>query len=260
METFEERAAKRDNLLRGISRRLANQTLRKLAELDPIITAMINRRGPIGDDRLSEIRDQLRIVTRDLMSQVNDDLTTGLIELGAQSYDFAEEELITRARRINVGSASPKAPNRDQLLAIVRSRPFRGRFLRQWTAQARSNIVKSVERQIQVGILAGEPKSKIVERLEGVRGRRGAYVTSRSAMKAIVQTAVTHVNNQAAELAMEARRDIVESVIYISIPDGRRTEVCENLHLTEWPINEGPRPPQHFNCRSRTRPKFRPRN
>ncbi len=37
---------------------------------------------------------------------------------------------------------------------------------------------------------------------------------------------------------------------YVAVLDNKTTPVCMSLHGNRYPINEGPRPPQHYNCRS----------
>lgn len=48
----------------------------------------------------------------------------------------------------------------------------------------------------------------------------------------------------------QENEDIVSYGIYVATLDSNTTPICMSLHGNRYAIDDGPRPPQHYNCRS----------
>lgn len=175
----------------------------------------------------------------------------------------AEIDLLQSAITIEVGFM---AVNADQLRAIATSRPFQGRFLRDWFSTLEAVDQQRLTTALQLGMTNGEPVDDIVRRVVGTRKNAyadGILSMTRRDAQGIVRTAVNHVSNTARGYVWDANSDIITAKVWVSTLDGRTTAVCRarDGHGTPVGDNDLPadipllqpkdaKPPAHFNCRS----------
>lgn len=148
-------------------------------------------------------------------------------------------------------------PNPQQLSAIVTSRPFQGRLLGEWFEGLGVDTSKRVKEQVQIGLAQGESIDVMVRRLRGTKVRNftdGVLQITRRNAEATVRTATTHVSVSAREDTYRENQDVVKGVQYVATLDARTTDICISLDGKVFPVNEGPRPPMHHQCRSTTVP------
>jgi SPP1 gp7 family putative phage head morphogenesis protein len=144
-------------------------------------------------------------------------------------------------------------PPARQLKAIALSKPFEGRILKDWADTLRVEDLRRIHAAIQLGMVAGEPGEKIVDRVIGTRAldnRDGVLEMTRRQVQAITRTAVQHVANSARADFMDENSDIITAELYVATLDARTTPICRALDGKTFPLGTGPRPPLHFNCRS----------
>lgn len=141
----------------------------------------------------------------------------------------------------------------------VVEKAFRGLATSQ--AERFSNVVRN-------GLLSGEPTPSIARRLIGnldfgqearsVRelAQAGGELTkmANSQVTAIVRTSINQVANAASNNFYEANQDITKKYRYVATLDSRTSAICRALDGREFAYGQGPRPPQHFSCRSTTVP------
>jgi len=92
-----------------------------------------------------------------------------------------------------------------------------------------------------------------VRRVRGTVGNRfadGVLNATRHDAARVVRTAVTHVTTQARQAAFEANSELIAFVRWLSVLDSRTSQICAGLDGQTWPVDRGPRPPAHPNCRS----------
>ena len=120
---------------------------------------------------------------------------------------------------------------------------------------------------VRNGLLIGESTDKIARRLKGrLRfGQRGSVrqmaqaggestsMANRQVM-ALVRTSVNQVANEASQQVYEANQDVTPRYQYVSTLDSKTSPICRALDGQEFEYGKGPKPPQHFNCRSTTVP------
>jgi uncharacterized protein with gpF-like domain len=66
----------------------------------------------------------------------------------------------------------------------------------------------------------------------------------------LVRTSINQVANAAAMQTYEANPDITSRYRYVATLDSRTSAICRALDGKEFPYGRGPKPPQHFGCRS----------
>lgn len=191
------------------------------------------------------------------------DLSRGeLTSLGAIE---ASKELAILTASIPIEYAWAQVPA-DQLRAIVSSRPFQGRLLRDWFSELERADQSRLQAALQLGMVQGETTDDIVRRVIGTKATGytdGVLAITRRDANTIVRTAVNHVSNTAREYVHEANEDIIGCRIWSSTLDGRTTPMCQSRDGRGAPVSGNPlppgilplipanaRPPGHMNCRS----------
>ena len=122
---------------------------------------------------------------------------------------------------------------------------------------------------VRNGLLTGESTDKIARRLKGrlrfgdfgplsVRqlAQAGGELTSVANYQviALVRTSLNQVANEASQQVYRANQDVTKRYRYVATLDGKTSPICRALDGQEFEYGKGPKPPQHFNCRSTTVP------
>ena len=202
--------------------------------------------------RLEAMLAQVRGMVDVSHAQIQNDLNIELENFTQLDVDFEAGSLQTVAVGYDV-----VRPTIEQVHTTAVARPFRGRHLREWYSSLRQSQKTILNEQIRLGYLAGESTDRIVRRLQGTVSKNnqdGAFGKTRRDVAGVVRTAVNHLSNHASEAVYEKNRDLIKGVQYLATLDGRTTLRCASLDLKVFPVGSGPRPPQHFGCRSTTAP------
>ena len=120
---------------------------------------------------------------------------------------------------------------------------------------------------VRNGLLTGESTDKIAKDLKGnlrfgqlgsarqiaQAGGKVTAMANRQVM-ALVRTSLNQVANEASQQVYEANQDVTQRYRYVATLDSRTSPICRALDGQEFEYGKGPKPPQHFNCRSTTVP------
>jgi SPP1 gp7 family putative phage head morphogenesis protein len=144
----------------------------------------------------------------------------------------------------------------------VVNKAFRG--IAESQAEQFSQVVRN-------GLLTGETTPDVAKRLIGRLefGQAGSVrqvaLAGGQATKAanhqvisLVRTSINQVANEASQQVYEANQDITQKYRYVATLDTRTSAICRALDGREFPYGKGPKPPQHFGCRSTTVPVINP--
>jgi len=133
------------------------------------------------------------------------------------------------------------------------------------------NSASKLSRAIRLGVLEGESLPKIARRLKGPNLRFNAkpqnsialnsalknsegMLLSNKQIQTVVRTTVNQVQNAASQAVYSANKDITGRYQYVATLDARTSSICQRLDGQLFRYDQGPVPPQHFNCRSTTVP------
>jgi len=207
------------------------------------------------------------------------------------SPQFAQSVVVTDPTQINVVALSDDlfaavegAPAAFSLTARqgatitlpngeVVTKAFRG------LAESQAERFSQVVRQ---GLLTGEPTADIARRLKGElnfsdggplslgQARAAKLLTVKQIQQAggdltrianhqvvsIVRTSVNQVANEASNRVYEANQDITKKYKYVATLDSRTSAICRALDGRVFEYGKGPKPPQHFGCRSTIVPEI----
>ena len=125
----------------------------------------------------------------------------------------------------------------------------------------------ALARHIRQGVFSGESTQQIARRMIGrldfgqkgnVRqiAAAGGEVTKLAnyQVRTIVRTSINQVQNQASQAVYAANKKVSPKYEYVATLDSRTSAICMRLDGQTFAYNNGPTPPQHFNCRSTTVP------
>jgi len=127
---------------------------------------------------------------------------------------------------------------------------------------------------VRQGLLTGETTQDIARRLTGRLQRSGdiqlefgqraksvkqiqlaggqATTAANHQVLTLVRTSINQVANAASQQVYEANQDITKKYRYVATLDTRTSAICRALDGREFEYGKGPKPPQHWNCRSTT--------
>lgn len=139
------------------------------------------------------------------------------------------------------------------LTALVKTKPFEGKTLKQWARNIAAADINRLEAQVRIGMVNGETGDAIARRLVGTvaqKGKNGVTEITRRQSQAITRTAVNAFSNQAKREFYMANADIFKEEMWVSVLDSRTTPICQSLDGQRWRVGEGRYPPAHMMCRS----------
>lgn len=236
--------------------RYSTATVRKvLAQLnrtDADLVERILRADNEGRDprQLERLLDEVRALQADGWTVVRSRLTEDLEALAIAERDFAARMVRFGQGAQGLGLAT-NIPATGQVVAAVNARPFQGRFLRDWLAEAEAGAAKRVRETLRQGFIEGRSVSDLVKQVRGTRAlgyRDGVLEVSRRGAEAMVRTAITHTAAVSSRVTYEALG--VAKATFVAVLDSRTTLTCAGLNGKTFPLDKFPYPPRHVNCRS----------
>lgn len=218
------------------------------AEIDLIekIAVRIDRLGPavaadtFGSKRLKAILQSIRAQNRDLVNALHSMTASNLRAVARQEIDIADRR-IAEAVGVELNNFRPTP---EEVRTLVEKRAVGARTLRSWFTRLGRDRLGRLESAVNLGVLEGDTIQQIGRRF------RASEDTTRRAAETLVRTHVNHVANQARDQLYKANDDIVKNVRWTATLDGRTSSICRARDGEVYPMDEGPRPPAHPNCRS----------
>lgn len=203
-------------------------------------------------DKVSEISDE---ATKRYAAALNGSLTAlGNYETSWMSANIAQsigaEILVTAGLDIIT-------PDPNLLKAAINSRPLQGRLLRDWVTGLGDARKSRLAAAIRIAMIEQQTIGQLVTRILGTKANNyedGILAISRRGAEALARTATQHVSNEARRLSYDANGAVIDQVQWVATLDGRTTPYCRAMDGKLLPMDSGPRPPAHINCRSTTVP------
>ncbi len=238
----------------GEALRIADFLDRKVmpAILDRIATDLvrITSRGQLRIQAISRsegfkrLQADVATIVRDKYDEIKKDLVEKLKDTAAMESAFQTGAIVNA---LGV-SLTVNRPNIPLIRSLVTGTPIRGRFVGRWMRDLGNDATKRIGDSVTIGLTQGETIREISQRVRSINSRLKLNAT------AFVRTSINHVATVAREQVFKENRHLISAVLYVATLDNRTTLICINLDGRKFPIGEGPRPPQHIQCRSVTTP------
>jgi len=219
----------------------------RLTEEGDKITTRARLNKLVSDLRRSQ-REIYAIYVEQLIGNL-DDVALTEAELEGQSLNstvFAFEAVMPSAEQVIMAYQRNLLSIEGQSMAL---QPF----LKEFTEKQ----IQAITSAVNQGYIEGKTISQIVRDVRGTRVQNfndGVIGKINRNDRAMVRTAIQNAAMQARERVWISNRDLVIGVEWVSTLDSRTTPQCRSLDGEIFPINEGPRPPIHYGCRSTTAP------
>ena len=153
-------------------------------------------------------------------------------------------------------TASFSVPSSELLIAAVSTTSLNMGSDRLTVDQALSQFgaakKKEVTQMIKDGMVLGDTTPQISRKVSTT-----INTLYKRQSDALVRTAVNGVSNIAREQVYNANNDILDGYEWVATLDSRTTFICGSRDGQTYPLNSGPVPPAHWNCRSTTIPKVK---
>lgn len=239
-----------------------------------------------------EVRQLLKVLESEVLPDLTEQVSGRLAAIAARGYDRGPEttarlEAMKAAieRVLEQGSARMKAalrrdleplaeheakwqrarleaavpidlhfrlPESAMLRQLVGGHPIQGEVLEDWFSKMETGVATRVTSELTIGVAEGQTLQQLMGRLDGV------IDDTRSVVEATARTFVTGVSARAREDFAAENDDLIDGMRWISTLDHRTCIQCAPLDGEVFPVNEGPRPPRHPNCRCTVVPVLKP--
>ncbi len=246
--------------------RYSNHVIKKLMALlnrsDADLFAQINaalERLPAESftvERLDMLLQDVRRINEAAYLQLRHGLEGELKDLVAYESNY-QMQLFQSTLPVQLSVASVSV---EQVYSAALARPMQSRLLAEWTKGIEADKMIRIRDALRMGYVEGETISQMVQRIRGTRSRGyedGIIQTDRRNAEAIVRTAISHTSNHTRQRFYEENGSLIKALKWTSTLDSRTSSVCMARDGKQFPLNSGPRPPAHFNCRSTMVPVLR---
>jgi len=239
--------------------KLSNATIRKIiALLNRSDARLVERLASedltdISQARQERLLNDIRTIVQGLYADATGQLRADLDALAGYEGEY-QLDLFKRVVPVQLDWV---APSSFQLIAAANSRPFQGKLLKDWFTDLEDGAFKRLRNVIRAGIVEGRTIDQMIREVRGTKAqgyKDGILEINRRAAEVTVRTAVQHTANAARSELYKANSRFIKGVQWVSTLDGRTSAVCRARDGQVYPVDSGPRPPAHPNCRSATTP------
>ena len=215
------------------------------------LTARLARIAARGTDlrpqETQRLRDTLTLMEETVeawSTGLSSDLTDRSKEIGLAEVLW-QDSLIATVLPITWDTLVPPT---GILHAAILESPIDGVLLKDIVGRLDGASKTALERAIRIGIAEGES-------IDAIAGRIGKAVDyMRGSAEAVARTAVGHASNMGRQSYYAANDDLIAKVQFVATLDTRTCQSCAGIDGKTFPLDSGPRPPRHINCRCTTVP------
>jgi len=259
-EKLQDRAIRHSIYLERLKTQEANKVRAQLERAYEDVTAQIEKRlskiEAIGFDAGPETTQRLRDMARGNKETLDPAYQETLSEQKESLLGIAQSEAQWQAGAVNqaVGiNLQMTLPDTQMMREVVQGRPFQGRLLKEWYRDLNVSHQTRLREAVRLGISEGQTTSQIVQRIRGTKAANytdGVMEIGRRQAEAVTRTAISHTTNNARSELYKQNANVVKETQWTSTLDSRTTPICMSRDGKTYPVDSGPRPPAHFNCRS----------
>ncbi|WP_122663512.1 minor capsid protein [Pseudomonas viridiflava] len=207
--------------------------------------------------RLESLLDEADSLLLGIFTRFTDQLTLDLIDLATYEAQF-EAASLTKAAPVGV-SFEAALPAATAIRTAVLSNPLSVRgtdggkllkpFIKDWTTAERTRITGAIRQ----GFFEGQTNFQIIQKIRGTKALNyadGILATTDRNASTVVRTAIQHIASQARMETAKTNSDVVQQIELVATLDSKTSIICRSLDKRRFPVDSGPRPPFHPNCRT----------
>ncbi len=239
--------------VRRIIKELNENILPDIAEkLEKRLLKILERGSDLGTqttDRLKQLEKELKKLSDDLANNLQEKLLVDLTELTGNEIEW-QAETIKKSLGFDLETVIPAARS---VAKVIKKTSFAGLKLDDWFDTLSRSTQRNVMTAVNRGIVEGETVDQITRRIRGTKKLNftdGVFETTRRQAETLTRTTINHATNQARLEFFKENEDILQGMKWISTLDSRTSTICAGLDGKVFPLDKGPRPPAHPNCRS----------
>ena len=202
---------------------------------------------------LKEVDSLLLAIFDRFSAQLNLDL------IDIANYE-AEFEATSLARTAPIGlSLDVFAPTAAAIRTAVLTNPLSVRgtgggrllkaFIKGWTVAERERVTGTIRQ----GFFEGQTNFQVIRNIRGTKAagyKDGILATTNRNASTVVHTAIQHVSSQARMEVAKANTGVVLEIQMVATLDSKTSQLCRSMDKRKFPVDAGPRPPFHPNCRT----------
>lgn len=241
-----------------VERVLAVLEAEVLGDLADRIRARLDRIATRGYDTslrrtkaLQELSAMIETIVALGYQAIREKSVSGLVALSLAEAEWQRASL----NRLTPLQLDFRSPSPAILRQSINLKPVEGALVKEWWKVLGDSTAERVKREITKGLAAGESVDEMMRRLRGTRDagyKNGVLQTSRRDAQSLVRTSVSHIAAQAREEVFVQNEELLRGVMMLATLDARTTLYCMQIDGKVYPVNDGPRPPFHWNCRTVT--------
>lgn len=243
-------------LASGTAKQLNDFLDKNVEKVESVLAGLGNRR-PAVEKILRELKKTNVAIYESLGKQLQKEL----LSVGKYEAGYQKKTLLDAMPKEAANQLNPKVPPAKVIRDVVNKRPIDGALLSERVAGMEAGHYNRMRDVIRRELSKGGDPFDVAKAIDaGIFGTRtanykdGVWATAnRSIEQQTKQTqlgVVTGVNNE----FYQNNDDIFEGEQWVSVLDTQTTEICMELDGTVFPLDEGPRPPAHYGCRSQMVP------
>lgn len=207
--------------------------------------------------RLDKLLKEVDSLLADILGGFTDQLQLDLMDI-AQSQATFEAKLLTNTLPVGI-SLDVAAPALQALQTAAFKNPLSikgnggGKLLESFIRDWSTAEVEKISGAIRQGWFEGQTNAEIVRQIRGTKALAysdGILATTERNAGTVVRTAVQHIASQARNEVAKANDDFVTGVQLIATLDSKTSPYCRSIDQKVYPVDSGPRPPFHPNCRT----------
>lgn len=226
-----------EKLKNQISKRAIRVFLSSYPELQPLFFGFEDFTDKKIRELIKEINEILNVVNKDLMGDISKDA------IAIAKYENKFQKLLIA--KLTNNSIKTHMLSNEMIENIVFNRFTEGELFDKTFNRMNNDFRTQIERSIRIAVVNGETGLQAANRV------KNSYNLKRSQLESLTRTLIQNAVNQSDEETYKTS-DLIQKVKYNAILDSRTTDICRGLNGKIFNVGEGPRPPQHFNCRSFT--------
>lgn len=225
-------------------------------DIGKLLTSAVNELGKdISELRRAELNKFLSSVAKQQKKMMDAAIKSHIERLTLfAGYSYQIEASLLRSTTLAAISHQAKAKAVYQA-ALTRPLGATGDLLEPFIKNLTPSQVTLVQKTLRKAHVNGWTSRETLQVLKGTAANKFADgLMSRLGKQTatVVRTSMQHLNNSARQTMWAENSDIISSYRWVSTLDDRTSEECQELDGQVFPIDDGPIPPAHPNCRSTT--------